>query len=107
MSPVTALLAGTAVPPAPYPSPAPARQHARHYSVGFPSLLVVECSSRPQKKGTKHHMKTRATKMQPWDIKRLPTQYPPLPPLPPDWTLVASGTTAPATPVLEVGVACH
>ena len=110
MSPVTALLAGTAVPPAPYPSPAPARQHARHYSVGFPSLpsgggraaLAVECSSRPQKKGTKHHMKTRPTKMQPWDIKRRPTQYPPLPP---DWTLVASGATAPTTPVLEVAVA--
>ena len=113
MSPVTALLAGTAVPPAPSPSQAPERQHqhARHYSVGFPSLLVVECSSRPQKKGTKHHMKTRATKMQPWDIKRLPTQYPPLPPLPPDWTLVASGATVDVeeatavTPVLEVAAA--
>ena len=104
MSPVTALLAGTAVPPAPSPSQAPERQHqhARHYSVGFPSLLVVECSSRPQKKGTKHHMKTRPTKMQPWDIKHRPMQYPPLPP---DWTLVASGATAPATPVLEVAVA--
>lgn len=116
MSPVTALLAGTAVPPS--PSPSPARQHARH-SVGFSSLpggggraaaLAVECSSRPQKKGTKHHMKTRPKKTQPWDIKRRPTQYPPLPPLPPDWTLVASGATvdveeapAPAaTPVLEV-----
>ena len=119
MSPVTALLAGTAVPPAPYPSPAPARQHARHYSVGFPSLpggggraaLSVECSSRPQKKGTKHHMKTRPKKTQPWDIKRRPTQYPPLPPLPPDWTLVASGATVDveeataATPVLEVAAA--
>ncbi|XP_066312244.1 large ribosomal subunit protein cL38-like [Miscanthus floridulus] len=116
MSPVTALLAGTAVPPAPYPSPALARQHARHYSIGFPSLpgaggraaLAVECSSRPQKKGTKHHMKTRPKKTQPWDIKRRPTQYPPLPPLPPDWTLVASGATVDveeataATPVLEV-----
>ncbi|XP_066335745.1 uncharacterized protein [Miscanthus floridulus] len=92
MSPVTALLASTAVPPAPSPSQAPARQHARHYSVGFfPSLsgggraaLAVECSSRPQKKGT---------------------QYPPLPP---HWTLVASGATvdvkeaAAATPDLEV-----
>ncbi|EES01211.1 hypothetical protein BDA96_03G267000 [Sorghum bicolor] len=115
MSPVTALLAGTAVPP----SPAPARQHARHYSVGFPSLpngagraaLAVECSSRPQKKGTKHHMKTRPKKTQPWDIKRRPTQYPPLPPLPPDWTLVASGATVDVeeatsvTPVLEVAAA--
>ena len=105
MSPVTALLAGTAVLPAPSSSrraPVRQHQHARHYSVGFPSLLVVECSSRPQKKGTKHHMKTRPMKMQPWDIKCLPTQYPPLPP---DWTLVASGTTAPATPILEVAVA--
>jgi 50S ribosomal protein 6 len=80
-------------------------QHARHYSVGFPSLLVLECSSRPQKKGTKHHMKTRPTRMQPWDIKRRPTQYPPLPPLPPDWTLIASSATAPMTPVLEVAAA--
>nr|ACG40770.1 plastid-specific ribosomal protein 6 precursor [Zea mays] len=99
MSPVTALLAGTVVPPASAPAPSPAR-HARHYSVGFSPLhgggraaLAVECSSRPQKKGTKHHMKTRPKKTQPWDIKRRPTQYPPLPPLPPDWTLVASGAT--------------
>ncbi|PWZ03893.1 50S ribosomal protein 6, chloroplastic [Zea mays] len=84
MSPVTALLAGTVVPPASAPSPA---RHARHYSVGFSPLhgggraaLAVECSSRPQKKGTKHHMKTRPKKTQPWDIKRRPTQYPPLPP---------------------------
>lgn len=97
MSPVTALLAGTVVPPASAPSPA---RHARHYSVGFSPLhgggraaLAVESSSRPQKKGTKHHMKTRPKKTQPWDIKRRPTQYPPLPPLPPDWTLVASGAT--------------
>ncbi|KAA8528418.1 hypothetical protein F0562_035773 [Nyssa sinensis] len=50
--------------------------------------LVIECSSRPQKKGTKHHMKTRPRKTQLWDIKRGPTVYPPLPALPPDWTLV-------------------
>ncbi|GAB2228829.1 hypothetical protein Droror1_Dr00022960 [Drosera rotundifolia] len=50
--------------------------------------LVIECSSRPQKKATAHHMKTRPKKSQPWDIKRKPTVYPPLPPLPPDWTLV-------------------
>ncbi|XP_022772446.1 50S ribosomal protein 6, chloroplastic-like [Durio zibethinus] len=53
--------------------------------------LVVECSSRPQKKATKHHMKTRPRKTQPWDIRRKPTVYAPLPPLPPDWTLVSSG----------------
>ncbi|PUZ45178.1 hypothetical protein GQ55_8G201500 [Panicum hallii var. hallii] len=112
MSPVTALLVGTAVPLA----PAPAR-HARP-SFGFPTLpdggraaLAVECSSRPQKKATKHHMKTRPKKTQPWDIKRRPTQYPPLPPLPPDWTLVAASATvdaeeAPApAPVLELAAA--
>lgn len=53
--------------------------------------LVIECSSRPQKKATAHHMKTRPRKTQPWDIKRKPTVYPSLPDLPPDWTLVSSG----------------
>ncbi|KAJ6818030.1 plastid-specific ribosomal protein 6 [Iris pallida] len=53
--------------------------------------LFVECSSRPQKKATAHHMKTRPKKTQPWDVKRKgPTPYPPLPPLPPDWTLLES-----------------
>ncbi|XP_054796978.1 50S ribosomal protein 6, chloroplastic [Prosopis cineraria] len=51
--------------------------------------LAIECSSRPNKKATAHHMKTRPKKTQPWDIKRKPTAYPPLPPLPPDWTLVS------------------
>ncbi|CAO2142003.1 unnamed protein product [Urochloa humidicola] len=106
MSPVTALLAGTAAPPAARPS---------RPTVGFPTLpggraaLAVECSSRPQKKGTKHHMKTRPKKTQPWDIKRRPTQYPPLPKLPPDWTLVAASATVDAEPapaaVLEVAAA--
>ncbi|GAV73171.1 hypothetical protein CFOL_v3_16658 [Cephalotus follicularis] len=50
--------------------------------------LVVECSSRPQKKATAHHRKTRPRKTQPWDVKRKPTVYAPLPLLPPDWTLV-------------------
>ncbi|XP_031479894.1 50S ribosomal protein 6, chloroplastic [Nymphaea colorata] len=50
-------------------------------------VMVVECSSRPQKKATKHHMKTRPRKTQPWDIKRGPTVYAPLPPLLPDWSL--------------------
>jgi 50S ribosomal protein 6 len=87
MSPVTALLAATAVPPALSLSWAPARQHqhARHYSVGLPSLpggrrtavlLAKECSSQPQKKGTQHHMKTRPKKAQPWDIKRRPHAVP-------------------------------
>lgn len=54
------------------------------------SGLRIECSSRPQKKATAHHMKTRPRKTQPWDVKRKPTVYPPLPPLPPDWTLLSS-----------------
>lgn len=57
--------------------------------------LVVECSSRPQKKATAHHMKTRPKKSQPWDIRRKgPTVYPPLPPLPPDWTLVVDPSSS-------------
>ncbi|KAL4180046.1 hypothetical protein AMTRI_Chr13g90200 [Amborella trichopoda] len=56
-------------------------------------VSMVECSSRPQKKATSHHMKTRPRKRQAWDIKRGPTVYPPLPPLPPDWSL------DPSTPV--------
>ncbi|XWS25450.1 hypothetical protein CRYUN_Cryun27aG0069300 [Craigia yunnanensis] len=71
--------------------------------------LVIECSSRPQKKGTKHHMKTRPRKTQPWDIRRKPTVYAPLPPLPPDWTLVSSGGAGDGGDVVagvaEVGLA--
>ncbi|KAF8404796.1 hypothetical protein HHK36_009685 [Tetracentron sinense] len=52
--------------------------------------VVIECSSRPQKKATAHHMKTRPRKSQPWDIKRRPTVYAPLPPLPPDYTLATA-----------------
>ncbi|KAI4321076.1 hypothetical protein MLD38_034497 [Melastoma candidum] len=55
----------------------------------------IECSSRPQKKATKHHMKTRPRKTQPWDINRKPTVRTPLPPLPPDWTLVEAAVPAP------------
>ncbi|KAL2242170.1 50S ribosomal protein 6, chloroplastic [Sesamum indicum] len=58
--------------------------------------LVIECSSRPQKKATKHHMKTRPRKTRPSDIRRRPTVYPPLPPLPPDWTLVSDDTSSEA-----------
>ncbi|CAN6864378.1 unnamed protein product [Brassica oleracea var. botrytis] len=65
--------------------------------------MVIECSSRPQKKSTAHHRKTRPKKTQPWDIKRKPTVYAPLPPLPPDWTPLAfssddGGATAVASP---------
>ncbi|KAI4316065.1 hypothetical protein L6164_024082 [Bauhinia variegata] len=60
--------------------------------------MEIECSSRPNKKATAHHMKTRPRKTQPWDIKRKPTVYPPLPPLPPDWTLVSSESPPPSAP---------
>ncbi|KAF3447425.1 hypothetical protein FNV43_RR12611 [Rhamnella rubrinervis] len=58
--------------------------------------LVIECSSRPQKKATAHHRKTRPRKTQPWDVKRKPTVYAPLPPLPPDWTVVSDDSAAAA-----------
>ncbi|KQJ88225.1 50S ribosomal protein 6, chloroplastic [Brachypodium distachyon] len=90
MSLVTAFLAGAAAPAA---APRTARPSAGFFGVGGGCALTVECSSRPQKKGTKHHMKTRPKKTQRWDIKRRPTQYPPLPALPEDWTLVAAGET--------------
>ncbi|XP_071686993.1 large ribosomal subunit protein cL38 [Rutidosis leptorrhynchoides] len=53
--------------------------------------LIIECSSRPQKKATAHHRKTRPKKTQPWDRNRGPTVYPPLPSLPSEWSF------APAT----------
>lgn len=59
--------------------------------------LVIENSSRPQKKATAHHMKTRPRKTQPWDVNRKPTVYPPLPPLPPDWSLVSDDTDTDAS----------
>ncbi|KAL6983064.1 hypothetical protein U1Q18_016456 [Sarracenia purpurea var. burkii] len=59
---------------------------------------VIECSSRPQKKATAHHMKTRPRKTQPWDIRRKPAVYPPLPSLPPDWTLVPATDAAQPPP---------
>ncbi|XP_050378081.1 50S ribosomal protein 6, chloroplastic [Argentina anserina] len=58
--------------------------------------LVIECSSRPQKKATAHHRKTRPRKTAAWDVKRKPTVYDPLPPLPPDWVLLASADDASA-----------
>ncbi|XP_023731853.1 50S ribosomal protein 6, chloroplastic [Lactuca sativa] len=50
--------------------------------------LMIECSSRPQKKATAHHRKTRPKKTAAWDRNRGPAVYPPLPDLPPEWTLV-------------------
>ncbi|GLJ22938.1 hypothetical protein SUGI_0432690 [Cryptomeria japonica] len=41
--------------------------------------LSIECSSRPKKKGTAHHNKTRPKKHNPYDKNRKgPTYYPPL-----------------------------
>ncbi|KAJ4827064.1 hypothetical protein Tsubulata_022692 [Turnera subulata] len=79
---------------------------------GFNGRLVIECSSRPKKKATAHHQKSRPKKYKLWDIKRKPTVYAPLPPLPPEWTIVSSADGAadagvatqaasPSSPVLE------
>ncbi|KAK2981742.1 hypothetical protein RJ640_005994 [Escallonia rubra] len=59
--------------------------------------LVIESSSRPQKKATAHHRKTRPRKTQPWDVRRGPAVYPPLPQLPPEWTLVTDETVVEAS----------
>ncbi|XP_004301446.1 PREDICTED: 50S ribosomal protein 6, chloroplastic [Fragaria vesca subsp. vesca] len=58
--------------------------------------LVIECSSRPQKKATAHHRKTRPRKTAAWDVKRKPTVYAPLPPLPADWVFLNSSDDASA-----------
>ncbi|XP_042009306.1 50S ribosomal protein 6, chloroplastic-like [Salvia splendens] len=58
--------------------------------------LAIECSSRPQKKATKHHMKSRPRKSRPSDIRRGPAVYPPLPPLPSEWTLVSDDSAVAA-----------
>ncbi|KAK8692439.1 hypothetical protein V6N13_075898 [Hibiscus sabdariffa] len=67
--------------------------------------FFIECSSRPQKKATKHHMKTRPRKTQPWDVKRKPAVYAPLPPLPPDWTFVSSNGENGGAQIAEVVLA--
>ncbi|KAJ8645427.1 hypothetical protein MRB53_007175 [Persea americana] len=67
-------------------SPSPSPSLSFMYNGGS-GVGVIECSSRPKKKATAHHIKTRPRKSQPWDIRRKPTVYPPLPTLPPDWTL--------------------
>ncbi|KAM6562028.1 hypothetical protein CsatB_022026 [Cannabis sativa] len=66
------------------------------WSNGGGGLAVIECSSRPTKKSTAHHRKTRPRKTQQWDIKRKPTVYAPLPQLPPEWTLAAATDDAEA-----------
>ncbi|KAG0448573.1 hypothetical protein HPP92_027764 [Vanilla planifolia] len=73
----------------------PALQYLRGEDIRIgrriPWKARIECSSRPKKKATAHHMKTRPKKTQPWDIKRKgPTFYPPLPPLPPEVTIVSA-----------------
>ncbi|GJZ75705.1 50S ribosomal protein 6, chloroplastic [Tanacetum coccineum] len=65
-------------------SPSPRQQVSYNGSGG--GGLMIECSSRPQKKATAHHRKTRPKKTQPWDRNRGPAVYPPLPALPPEWS---------------------
>lgn len=64
--------------------------------------LITECSSRPRKKATAHHVKSRPKKHQPYDKNRKgPTKYPPLPrpPLKPSVAVaVASPDNIEATP---------
>lgn len=79
-------------------SSAPTQQVSYNGSGGG---LVIECSSRPQKKATAHHRKTRPKKTQPWDRNRGPAVYPPLPALPPEWSFVTEaaeqGSETPAS----------
>ncbi|KAE8658800.1 50S ribosomal protein 6 [Hibiscus syriacus] len=87
-------------------SSVPSIKARNHPSLTISSCgLLIECSSRPQKKATKHHMKTRPRKTQQWDVRRKPTVYAPLPPLPPDWTLVSSGVDNDNAQVAEAALA--
>lgn len=61
-----------------------------------PMSLTIECSSRPRKKGTAHHNKTRPRKHSPSDKKRRgPTYYPPLPRPPQPMPTSSIESTAP------------
>ncbi|MFS7996861.1 putative ribosomal protein L6, chloroplast [Helianthus anomalus] len=64
----------------------PTTPTAAVYGNGSSGGLMIECSSRPQKKATAHHRKSRPKKTQPWDKNRGPTVYPPLPELPSEWS---------------------
>nr|GEW20232.1 50S ribosomal protein 6, chloroplastic [Tanacetum cinerariifolium] len=64
----------------------PPQQVSYYNGTGGGGGLMIECSSRPQKKATAHHRKTRPKKTQPWDRNRGPAVYPPLPALPPEWS---------------------
>ncbi|KAK2970122.1 hypothetical protein RJ640_017779 [Escallonia rubra] len=48
------------------------RRRQRHNGFGGFGL-VIKSSSRPQKKATAHHRKTRLRKMNMWDVRRGPT----------------------------------
>ncbi|XP_024530790.1 50S ribosomal protein 6, chloroplastic [Selaginella moellendorffii] len=61
-------------------------------SLGFPQIRVapigIECSSRPQKKATAHHIKSRPKKKG-YDRRRKgPTRYPPLSERPAIWDIL-------------------
>ncbi|GFP99114.1 50S ribosomal protein 6 chloroplastic, partial [Phtheirospermum japonicum] len=68
-------------------------------AVGGDCGLVIECSSHPQNKATKHYMKTLPHKRRPSNIRRGPTVYPPLPSLPAEWSFFFEYAAAEACPV--------
>ncbi|XP_030552264.1 protein IN CHLOROPLAST ATPASE BIOGENESIS, chloroplastic [Rhodamnia argentea] len=88
---------GTRVPVAPSPLAGSASSKEAPRIAGGESISgggmgsTVECSSRRNKKATARHIETRPRKSQAWDIRRKPTVYAFLPPLPPDWTRASSG----------------
>ncbi|KAL8492249.1 hypothetical protein ACS0TY_023767 [Phlomoides rotata] len=89
---VSAIFGSRLVVPPPYSAATKAAPPLRQVAGG----LVIECSSRPQKKATAHHRKTRPRKTTPSDIRHGPAVYPPLPPLPADWSFVSDEASAAA-----------